>query len=355
MAGCSASQRGDAGQGRLSRRLGEGAGPAGHARLDDGRAFRAGYRRGARDAAAIPRSSRKRAARFFRGSAIANFNWARLRRDGRNESVPIRTHGPDAEFELAWYGDRTIDADVTDFNFLHGPEGDANALRLIGMRQTLLPADQHYQGLPADTPEIGMPSSTRRDMPGDSGRDGHAPARRRAPDDRRPQCRRQIYHAAHGDDPDSNLDIRNVTPEPWGWGGAPKTAPANLRGFGGREMLIQRMMRERPEGGTQVRQMNIYDRTPPTTNSGKPRPDYIYFIEATPEGKAVRAWRMPFNDDAAFYGIMMNRVAQLDQNFGMRDVGALPPVVVYEAGRLPTWVLAGAEFVAGEEETAQAP
>ena len=142
--------------------------------------------------------------------------------------------------------------------------------------------------------------------------------------------------------PDFNLDIRNVTPEPWGWAGAPKTAPANLRGFGGREMLIQRMMRERPGCGTQVRQMNIYDRTPPTTNSGKPRPDYIYFIEATPEGKAVRAWRMPFNDDAAFNGIMMNRVAQLDQNFGMRDVGALPPVVVYEAGRLPTWVLAGA-------------
>ncbi|MBP1467365.1 hypothetical protein EYB53_016755 [Candidatus Chloroploca sp. M-50] len=245
---------------------------------------------------------------FAEDPGVAGYAWTRLRSGGTDQWVPVRTYGPQQQFELAWYGQQTNANSNANFNFLYGPEGAApGALRLVGSRSTQQSSTTGYAGMAANDPFPGAPRSTRRDfpmstddfavtMPDGSNRRmirGHQV-------DHRDTTRRTI------DIGDSNLDPRNFTPEPPQWGT-----------LSGRMRLTQRMLSENPGGGTQYRQVNVYRDQPPVTADGTPVPEYIYFIETNTNGTPVRAWEVPFNDPNAFAGTNMHQANAIDASFGI--------------------------------------
>jgi hypothetical protein len=280
---------------------------------------------------------RERLPAFADDPGVAGYVWARVRSGGVDEWVPMRSYGPKQEFELAGYADPANPGIGFNYNLLYGPPGNPNALRLVGSRTIQTAQGQGYAGMQANDPFPGAPRSTRRDFP-------------MTTDDFEvtlPDGTRQRMVRGHNVDfadttprtattPDSNLDVRNFTPEPGPWGG-----------LGGRNRLTMRI--RRAGGGTEVRQINLYGRSNQVTASGKPVPEAIFLVEMGPNGVPARAWRVPFNDATAFQGVNMNNAAAIDAAFGVTNLASVPTPVQIDIGALPPGVAALATLGLEEE------
>jgi hypothetical protein len=195
---------------------------------------------------------------FADDPGVAGYTWTRVRSGGTDRWVPMHMYGPKQQFEVAPYADPTDPSGLFNYGLLYGPPGNPNALRLVGSRLIQRPAGQGYQGMQPNDPFPGAPRSTRRDFPMTAD-DFEATL----PDGTTVRMIRghQVDFfdttARTTNVPDSNLDVRNFTPEPREWGG-----------LGGRNRLT---MRIRNSGtGTQIRQINMYGRSTVTTASGSP-------------------------------------------------------------------------------------
>ncbi|MGI9393583.1 MAG: hypothetical protein ACR2OY_02955, partial [Boseongicola sp.] len=264
---------------------------------------------------------------FADDPGVAGMSWMRVRSGGRDEWAPIRTFGPDQEFQLNWHDTPTA-GPTANRSLVYGPRGtDPAQMRLVGTRATQRPqlsssSGNSYQG--------------NRDFPMES-------ADYTFTDDAGNTIRYVRGHRVDHRDttdptaliPNSTIDAANYSPEPASWGSGAG------HGFRGRVQLTNKMSRDAPDGGTQYGQIEYYGASPRTTADLTPIPEQVIFIKYGADGAPEQAWRIRYSDPDVIAGTDMNTATRIDSRYGISDMTQVPTVREISVDSLPPGVFGG--------------